>query len=312
MGRADRIGLRAAMADRLLPFVVAAMSFLAALALAGNFAAGQLAVHWLGGARNLLTIEVPDPGAPIVNASSGGTAVSRIDAVQKWLQTSGQVADARILSGAELDRLLKPWLGDDHGDALPIALPGVIVAHIGNATPPVATIAKQLALIAPETMIDSGGRWSERLAALTDSLRASAFAVLIIVALVAASVVAVVVRAGLAQRREAIEIIHGLGAQDADIANQFAARAMRLAASGGLFGALASMPVLIWLGQLASGFSEIPNSLHPGGALAALRDVPKLLPPILWTTPLIFTLGAALIGWGAAQVTVHGWLRRLI
>ena len=52
------------MADRLLPMLVAAMSFLAALAIAGSIASATLAQHWQGDAGAALTIQVPDPSAP--------------------------------------------------------------------------------------------------------------------------------------------------------------------------------------------------------------------------------------------------------
>ncbi|MHB1304676.1 MAG: cell division protein FtsX [Acidiphilium sp.] len=295
--RADRIGLRAAMADRLLPFVVAAMSFLAALALAGSLAASALATHWLSGTQGLLTIEVPDPAQPI----AAGTT-PRADAVFTLLQATPGLADAHKVSGPELAKLLKPWLGAADG-SLPVALPAVIVAHAASAAPAPAALGQKLASVAPGTLVESGAHWAARLTALTDSLRASAAAVLIIVALVAASVVAVAVRAGLAQRREAIEIIHGLGALDSDIANQFARRAMRLAATGGLAGAVVALPVLAWLARLSASFIA--------EAATAPATILTALPPLLWASPLLFTVATALIGWLAAQVTVRGWLRRL-
>ena len=301
--RADRIGLRAAMADRLLPFVVAAMSFLAALALAGSIAAGTLATRWLSGAQGLMTIEVSNPSAP---APAAAAAASRVDAVLQQVRAMPGLADARRLSGTELADLLKPWLGAAAADgSLPIALPAVIVVHATTGAVDPASVATVLDRAAPGTVVDSGSRWADRLAELTDSIRASAAAILVIVALVAASVVAVAVRAGLAQRREAIEIIHGLGALDSDIANQFAGRAMRLAAAGGLIGGLAAPPVLAWLGHLTAGLIiATPSPTGGSGGLAGL-------PPLLVATPVIFTLAAALIGWIAAQVTVRGWLRRL-
>lgn len=300
--RADRIGLRTAMADRLLPFVVAAMSFLAALALAGSIASGTLATRWLSGARGLLTIEVATPDQPVGN---GGP--SRIDAVLARLHATPGLADVKRLSGPELAKLLKPWLGAASSDGtLPIPLPAVIVVHARPGAPGPAALAAKLDAIAPGTMVDSGARWASRLAELTASIRASAAAILLIVVLVAASVVAVAVRAGLAQRREAIEIIHGLGALDSDIANQFALRAMRLAAGGGVIGGLAALPVLAWLGHLSSGLVTIAPAPPPGSTPGFAG-----LPPLLVSTPLIFTIAAALIGWTAAQVTVRGWLKRL-
>jgi cell division transport system permease protein len=297
--RADRIGLRAAMADRLLPFMVAAMSFLAALALAGSIAAGALASHWLSGAQGLMTVEVPTPTQPV--AANGPL---RQDAVLTLLQATRGLSDAHLLSGAALATLLKPWLGAAAADGtLPIALPAVIVVKADAQAPDAAVLGPKLASVAPGTIVDSGARWADRLAALTTSLRASAAAVLVIVALVAASVVAVAVRAGLSQRREAIEIIHGLGALDSDIANQFALRAMRLAATGGLLGGVVALPVLAWLALLSSSFVASAPAERP--------DLVTALPPLLWGVPVMFTLATALIGWLAAQVTVRGWLKRL-
>lgn len=297
--RADRIGLRAALADRLLPFMVAAMSFLAALALAGSLAAGALATHWLSGAEGLMTVEVPTPTEPV--AANGPL---RQDAVLTLLQATRGLSDARLLSKARLATILKPWLGTPSTDGtLPIALPAVIIVHANDQAPGAAALGARLASVAPGTIVDSGARWADRLAALTTSLRASAAAVLLIVTLVAGSVVAVAVRAGLSQRREAIEIIHGLGALDSDIANQFALRAMRLAATGGLLGGIVALPVLAWLALLSSGFIA--------GAPEATPSLITALPPLLWASPIIFTLATALIGWLAAQITVRGWLKRL-
>lgn len=303
--RADRIGLKAAMADRLLPFMVAAMSFLASLALAGSIATAALASHWLGGAQGVLTIEVPDPAAMM---QPSGTA--RADAVLAALQTTPGIVDAHRIGKAELGRLLRPWLGDaatgDGAGSLPIALPAVLIAHAMDGAVQSEALAARLDAVAPGTLVDSGARWAARLSVLTDSLRASAAAVLLIVAFVAASVVAVAVRAGLAQRREAIEIIHGLGAQDSDIANQFARRAMRLAATGGGAGAIIALPVLIWLAHLSAAFGTAPQA-HA----AANMGAGAILPGLLWAAPVIFTVCTAVIGWAAAQITVRGWLKRL-
>ena len=46
----------------MLPFLVAAMAFLAALALAGWVGAASLARHWQQGAGSAVTVQVPQPG----------------------------------------------------------------------------------------------------------------------------------------------------------------------------------------------------------------------------------------------------------
>ena len=62
----DELGLRRALGFGLLPALVAAMAFLAALALAGWIGAARLAQHWQSGAGTALTVEVPHPAAVLV------------------------------------------------------------------------------------------------------------------------------------------------------------------------------------------------------------------------------------------------------
>src|SRR4051812_50050503 len=65
----DELGLRRAISDRMLPFLVAAMAFLAGLALAGWAGAASLAHHLQHGAGSALTIQVSRPNDP---AAPGG------------------------------------------------------------------------------------------------------------------------------------------------------------------------------------------------------------------------------------------------
>src|SRR3954453_5202720 len=60
----DELGLRRALSDRMLPLLVAAMAFLAAMALAGWFGSAALARHWQEGAGAALTVQVPRANEP--------------------------------------------------------------------------------------------------------------------------------------------------------------------------------------------------------------------------------------------------------
>lgn len=291
--RTDHLGLRSALADLLLPVLVAAMSFLAALAIAGTLATAMLAAQWEGDASSALTIQVPSPDAPAVTGTG-----TRLNAVLTALKTIPGIANPQLMGTDEINRLLAPWLGADAGKlALPV--PAVITATwLAPGTP--GTLAPSLDKIAPGTLAASGATWAAHVAALTTSLQACAAAVLVIVALVAAAVVSVATRSGLAQRREAIEIMHGLGALDSDIADRFAARATYLTVTGAVMGALLALPVLFWLSALAAPFtSPVSSPGMPG------------LPPALWISLPVLPLVAAVIGWLTAQVTVRGWLRSL-
>jgi cell division transport system permease protein len=292
---ADDLGLRRALSDRLLPLLVAAMIFLAALALAGAIAAAGLAAHWQGNAANLLTVQVPQPEAP-----SGNT--TRADAVAAVLKATPGLT-ARRLGSAEFAAILRPWLGDET-PALALALPAVFeVQRLPGAQPP--DLDPPLEKAAPGTLVEKNGVWFERLALLARSLQISAALALLVVGLVATAVTSVATRAGLAARREAILIVHGLGATDRMIARQFARRVTLLVFCGAVIGLVLSVPLLLGLATITAPFQ--PGTPQTG----APSDLLHALPPTLWAMLPTLPLAAAAIGWLTAQATVRAWLAGL-
>ncbi len=295
----DELGLRRALADRVLPFLVAAMALLAALALAGWVGAASLARHWQEGAGAALTVQVPQPADPA--AQGGGT---RLDRVLALLAGSPGIASAHALTAAELDTLLHPWLGAG-AERLAVPLPAVIAVRLTQSDVAVGPLAARLDAAAPGTLTESHDMWIRRLARLSRSLQACAGMALLLVVGVAAAVIAVATRAGLAARREAIEIVHGLGATDGYIAARFAGRATLLAVTGGTAGALLALPVLLTLAILAAPFAgAAPAPDTPAEVLATL-------PMALWLALPGLPAAAAAIGFITAQGTVRWWLRRL-
>ena len=154
--------------------------------------------------------------------------------------------------------------------------------------------------------MEDHGIWIRRLSVLARSMQACAGLALLMVAGVAAAVIAVATRAGLAARREAIEIVHGLGATDRYIAGRFAARATLLAAVGAALGAVVALPILLTMAQMAAPFAGQPNDSGN-----ALQDALAALPPALWLALPCLPIGAAAIGFVTAQSAVRRWLRRL-
>jgi len=295
----DELGLRRAISDRMLPFLVAAMACLAAMALAGWVGAASLARHWQQGAGSALTVQVSRPKEA---AAQGGG--SRLDRVVALLAGTPGVAEARALTDEELAELLRPWLGSG-AERLALPLPAVIAVRLADPGIELDKLGRRLESAAPGTLVESHGVWIRRLAVLARSLQACAGLALLLVAAVAAVVIAVATRAGLVARREAIEIVHGLGATDGYIAARFAGRATLLATTGGIAGAVVALPVLLTLASLAAPFAgDAPETLSPAGILAAL-------PGVLWLTLPGLPAAAATIGFLTAQGTVRRWLRRL-
>ncbi len=296
--RFDDLGLRRALSERLLPMLVAAMAFLAALALAGAVAASALARHWQQGAGSVMTVQVTQPASPAANGA--GTRLDRVVAV---LRGTPGVGSVHALDEAELTALLRPWLGAG-ADRIALPLPAVIEVRLADAGLDVAALAARVTLAAPGTLLEGHDIWVRRLAVLAHSLQACAALALAVVGFVAVAVIAVATRAGLAARRDAIETVHGLGATDGYIAGRFARRATTLATVGAAAGAVAALPVLLGMAGLAAPFSgqEVPDDF--ASLIAAM-------PETLWLGLPALPPVAAAIGWLTAQGTVRRWLRRL-
>ncbi len=281
----DPLGLRRALSGPLLPGLVAAMALLASLALAGAGGAAALAERWQRGAAAAVTVQVPEADA------------ARMDRALAALRAMPEVAEARAMAPERLAALLRPWLGGDPA----IAVPGVIELRLASPRADPVLIGDRLAAVVPGALVEAHGLWVARLAALARSLQGLALAVVLLVALVAAAVVAVATRAGLAARRDAIEVLHGLGARDGDIAGRFARRVGLLAAAGAAIGTAFAVPALALLSDLAAPWLGAEAT---GGMAGALARLPW--PALLALPPIAF-----LLGWGTAQATVRRWLRAL-
>lgn len=297
--RFDELGLRRALADRMVPFLVAAMAFLAALAVAGWMGAAVLTGHWENGAGSTLTIQIPTPAGP--NAAGTGT---RLDTVRALLSATAGVESADVLSDQYLDTLLRPWLGANLKD-LAIPVPTVVAVHMTGRADAFAGLATQLAQKAPGTLLEDHAEWAGRFATLARSLQLCSGLVLLLVTLVTAAVIAVATRSGLAARREAILIVYQLGATDGYIARRFATRAATLASIGGAIGGVFALPVVFTLTALA-----VPLGGGTGPAPTAAAAY-AFLPLPLWLLPVILPLGAAAIGYITTQITMRQWLRQL-
>ena len=274
----DPLGLRRAMADRLLIGLVAAMALLAALALAGRSGADQLAERWREGAQAAVTVQVPQP------------TPDRMDRALAALRDLPEVAHAQVVDPARMAELLRPWLGGVEG----LPLPGVIELRLANLSADAALIGDRVAAEVPGAVTEAHGVWVAHLAALARAVQGLALAVLALVAAVAAAVVGVAVRAGLSARRDAVLVLHGLGATDADVAGRFARRAAHLAAVGAAAGTVLAVPALAGLTTLAG----------PLAGEASWQALP-------WLDLALLPVAAAIVAWVATQATVRRWLRRL-
>lgn len=277
-GRADPIGLRGALADRLLVALIGAMALFATCALAGHEAVSQLAKRWQQGANAAVTVQIPNP------------TPARMEAALGALRALPAVRQAQAVDPARMAELLRPWLGDVAG----LPLPGVIELRLADLAADPVLIGDRVAEAVPGAVTEAHGVFVARLAAVARAVSAAALAALLLVAVVGASVVVLAVRAGIAARRDSVMVVHMLGAADRDIAGRFARRTAWLAVLGAILG-VALAAALLW------ALSQLAGPMLP-------EITPQDLP---WIALAAIPISAALIAWGATKASILLWLRRL-
>ena len=283
--QASALQLDADRSGRFLPWALAVMVFLAALALAGALALDGTIEGWRRGVSSKLTVQIADrPGQPM--------APRMAKALQVLREIPG-VQAAEPMPRAAVEALLKPWLGADalQGD---LPLPGLIdVTLAENAPVSAAALDARLQAAVPGAHLDDPKPWLDRLIQLGRLLQSLGGGIVVLVGLAAAAMVIFATRAGLAARRDTIELLHLIGAEDGYIAREFQRHVARQALRGGIVGATLAILTLLAIQLLAS---RVGTGLLPGLALAWWHWLALLVLPAAATALAIVTARSAVLG----------------
>ena len=279
-----------------LPWLIAPMVFLSAVALAGAFILNGLIGRWDRDVSGTLTVEVA--AAPGEASEAAEPTRKRVEQVLKLLDGTPGIASARALTQEQLVALMAPWLGTS--DVLrDLPLPALIdVTLKPQADISIEGLAQKIAKTVPGASLDDHRRWLDRLIGLSRSIEWLAIGVVSLICVATAATVYYATRTGMAIHREVIEVLHVIGAADAYIAQQFAHRAFILGLKGGLFGLALTLPIL---GAIAFGAHRME-----GGFLADLS-----LPMAGVLAVLALPFAAALLAMLTARIAAHGALARM-
>lgn len=230
---------------RFLPWLVAFMVYLAALALTCAMAMQKVVERWDQGLAGRLTVQVPPPAS-----GDPDLAALQIDQVIDALADISGVRSVELLNQDDIADLLKPWLGETvMQQELP--LPTLIAVALDETAPPEReTIVARLGGIAPGIVVDDHQRWLGRLLDLARTIET--IAALIVVAVMASAVITIifVTRTGLAIHNQVIDLLHLIGAQDSYVARQFENHALLLGLRGGVIGLLLAVLTVLLIGYL--------------------------------------------------------------
>ena len=236
--------------DPALLFVIAVLCFLACLTALGVIAGDRAAHGWAGQLKGEATV--------IVRARGGETPDAAAARAAEALAGVRGVAEARALEKEKAYELIKPWLGDVT-DLEDLPVPRLVAVSLDRKTPATAaSLDKALKAQGLDAVVDDHQIWIKDIRRAAGVVRASGAAIFTLIALAAAAVVAFATRAGLAARRDVVEVLHLTGAEDGQIANLFEVRFARVAALSGAIGAVAAMLVGAVLRLIGGGAGITP------------------------------------------------------
>lgn len=275
--------------DGALTFVIAVLCFLACLTALGVIAADRASRGW--------TDQLTGEATIVVRPKSNETPDSAAARAAETLAGVPGVLEARAIEAEKAEALIAPWLGDV-ADLEDLPVPR-LVAVVLDPERPAAAEAMDRALKGQglDALVDDHSAWMADIQRAAGMTRWIGAAIFLMIAAAAGAVVAFATRAGMAARREVVEVLHLTGAEDAFIARLFQTRFALMAARAGLLGAGAAAIVGAGL-RLAGGGAGLTPVLP-----VAWSDLLAVLP-----CPLVAAAVAAV----AARMTAAALIRELV
>ncbi|WP_343046903.1 cell division protein FtsX [Sphingomonas chungangi] len=267
-----------------MPWVIAIMMFLTALAAAGGLAMGSAANRLGADLGRQVTVQIILADTDQRDREAG--------AAQQLLSHEDGVISARRLGDQEMQTLLRPWLGDAGLDK-DIPLPAMIDIDLtGAGRDRLDQIAGAIRAAAPHARIDDHAGFIAPLVGLIRSLGLLAGGIVVMMAGATAAAVVLAARSALNTHRRTIDVMHMMGATDVQVARLFQRRIALDALFGAMVGLLAAIVVIVVLGRR---IGEIGSGLV--GSIA--------LPGLAWLVLLCLPLLAGLLALLVARITVQ-------
>jgi cell division transport system permease protein len=225
---------------RTMRWIMAVMLLLTVLAAAlglGTRGAARLLDRQLAGQ---LTVQIVEANARARDAHAA-QALARLRALP-------EVASAEPVDQEELAELLRPWLGSGVEDA-DLPMPALIDVDLSDTgAPAIASVAAAMEAVTPAARVDRHARWMSPVSRFMDTLVWLALGLVLLMAGATASVVILAARAGLEAHRETIEVLHGMGSTDVQVARLFQRRIALDTLAGGIVGGLVAAAAIVFVG----------------------------------------------------------------
>ena len=251
IARKQELPLKGDSTSLFLQVIISIAVFIFAITLSGVLSINSILENWNQSILGSLTVQI----MPINDANQEKAAAETLAYQEKaieFLQTVEGVIKVTPLDDEQLKNLIQPWLGDGVNiENLP--MPRIIDVKLApDAEIDFAKLAQDLATASPQASLDNHKLWLSKLIRFADGLKLIALTVLLLVTAISAGAIFYTTQMSLGLHKYIIEILHVMGAKDAYVAQQYAKRMAFLGLTGGLFGLLFAIPIIFFIGSLAT------------------------------------------------------------
>lgn len=264
---------------RSLMVAMSVMCYLACIALGGLVLVNRAILAWTSDIAKEVTVQVvPRDGVDVER---------QVALALDLLRATAGVTGADALTHDAAVALLEPWLGS--GPLMKdLPVPRLITVTVDPSGPPdFAALSARLGTEVRGATLDTHRRWQGELTRLASVLQWLGTAILILIAIAAATLVVHVTRSALDANRQAVEVLYLVGARDRFIARQVEKRLLRIGFRAGLTGAsggICTFAILSLAGSTAApqSLAEASRSLvfGPPETTAAIYAVFLIVPMI--------------------------------
>ncbi|RDE08809.1 cell division protein FtsX [Pelagibacterium lacus] len=281
-------------AGRTLMLLIGIMTFLSCVTFGGVLLVQKSAMGWSADVGRELTIQIRPLDGEVIE-SNLRLAVSLSEAVPG-------VASARVLTIAESEALLEPWLGAGL-DLSDLTIPRLVVVQLSD--PNAADIARLETDISaiPGASLETHAAWRMQLNTMAGTIVISGILVLGLILVATALAIVFATRGTMSTNREIVDVLHFIGASNRFIAGEFQGRFLLLGLKGGLAGGLAAVIFFIFAGTAMSTVVPQQSSAQLGVLFGQFA---------LGISGLLGIVGVVLVIAGLTAITSRLTVRRFL
>ncbi len=250
INRKQELPLKDDSSSLFLQVMITIAVFLFAVTLAGVLSINSMLLNWNQSILGSLTVQIMPINSIDKDKAREETLEHQNKAV-RFLESRPEIEKAVPLKDEQLEKLIRPWLGDgtNIGDLPVPRLIDVKVKKGENIN--FAELAEKLANASPQASLDNHKLWLNKLIRFADGLKMLAMSILLLVVTIASGAIFYSTQTSLGLHKYIIEILHMMGAKDTYVAQQYAKRTAYLGLTSGAAGLALAVPAIFAISRLA-------------------------------------------------------------